>query len=94
MRKFGVKFVVGLAVSCLVAAVVLAEEPTRRVWDQEKAVANVERVLAMEAEGQPWDKIAWETDAAKAVARAEAENKPIFVYLFLKKKVGPAAAPC
>jgi hypothetical protein len=64
-------------------------------WDQKKAVQRVEKVLEREASGErPWDRIPWMSDAAAAAARARRENRPIFVFFFLKKNVGPAAAPC
>jgi len=66
---------------------------TRPDWDQEKAVALVQKVIAVEETGQPWKKIAWMTDVDAAIARAQKENKPIFLY-FSVVKGGPAAAPC
>ena len=69
------------------------DEP-RPAWDQEKAVAKVKGILALEKAGQPWNRIAWETDPERAAARAKAENKPVLVYFFLKTNVGPKAAPC
>ncbi len=66
----------------------------RPEWDQEKAVAKVQAVLNLEKQGQPWDRVPWMTDVDQAIARASKESKPIFVYFFLKKNVGPAAAPC
>lgn len=50
--------------------------------------------VALEQSGQPWDKITWKTDVAEAVAIAQKEQKPIFVFFFLKKNVGPVDAPC
>ncbi len=64
-----------------------------RVWDQKKAEKLVKGVLAKEKTGQPWDTIPWMTNADKAAARAKKENKPIFLYFYLKKPVGPKAAP-
>ena len=66
----------------------------RPEWDQKKAVETVRGVLEIEKGGRPWDKIEWVEDADQAVERAQKEKKPIFVYFFLKKKVGPANAPC
>ncbi len=66
----------------------------RPEWDQQAAVEKVKSVLQREKQGQPWDKIAWLTNVEEAVARAQKEQKPLLVYLFLKKNVGPAAAPC
>ena len=67
----------------------------RADWDQKKAVEKVKGLLVLEAKGElPWDKIAWHTDPAKAVALAQKEQKPIFLFFFLKKDVGPIDAPC
>lgn len=86
--------VTALAVFCPPFA--LGEEPVKRPdWDQKKAVEIVKGFVAQEEKGDfDWDKIAWKTDPAEAAARAQKEQKPIFVYFFLKKNVGPAAAPC
>ncbi|MEM6278930.1 MAG: hypothetical protein AAF733_05585 [Verrucomicrobiota bacterium] len=73
----------------------LASAAERQDWDQEKAEAKVREVLAVEATGKlPWDDIAWETDPDAAVRRAQEEGKPLFLFLFLKKDVGPPEAPC
>jgi hypothetical protein len=83
----------GFAVLC--AARVPGQEPTHRPdWDQKKAVELVKKIVALEKTGQPWDKIAWLTDVDQAIARARKEDKPIFVYAFVKGTRGPAAAPC
>lgn len=67
----------------------------RPEWDQKKAEAILEGILEMEKKGDfGWEKIKWETDAKKAVARAKKEDKPLFTYLFLKRDVGPKEAPC
>ena len=73
-----------------------AQEPGKRPeWDQKKAVEKVKRLIALEEKGElPWDKIAWKTDPAEAAALAQKEQKPIFVFFFLKKDIGPANAPC
>ena len=73
-----------------------AQEPTKRAeWDQKKAVEKVKQLIALEEMGDlPWDNIAWKTDPAEAAALAQKEQKPIFVFFFLKKDVGPANAPC
>ena len=73
-----------------------AQEPAKRPdWDQKKAVEMVKGLVAQEDKGDfDWDKIDWKTDPIKAAALAQKEQKPIFVYFFLKKNVGPAAAPC
>ena len=75
---------------------VVAQNPAARpAWDQKKAAEKVKAVLDTEnSKGQPWDKIQWLTDVPEAVARSQKEQKPIFVYFFLKKNVGPADAPC
>lgn len=69
------------------------ERPGRPHWDQKKAVEMVKKTTEREEKGRPWNDIAWLTDVDAAVARAQKENKPIFVYFFVKKG-GPAAAPC
>lgn len=84
----------GLVFACVCSAQADDNARLKRVWDQEEAVARVQCVLDTEAAGQPWNDIAWETNVAKAVERSNKENKPLFVYIFLKKKVGPVAAPC
>lgn len=73
-----------------------AQEPAKRPeWDQKKAVEKVKKLLDGEEKGDlPWDKIAWKTDPAEVAALAQKEQKPIFVFFFLKKDVGPANAPC
>ena len=64
-------------------------------WDQKKAVERIKQLITLEEKGElPWDKIAWKTDPAEAAALAQKEQKPIFVFFFLKKDVGPANAPC
>lgn len=66
----------------------------RPKWDQEKAAEKVKQIIALEKSGKPWDAIPWLTDVDAAVKKAQKEQKPLFVYFFLKKNVGPAAAPC
>ena len=85
-----------LAVIALLPAFACADEPAKRPeWDQKKAVAMVKGLVAQEEKGEfDWDKIAWKTDPAEAAALAQKEQKPIFVYFFLKKNVGPVGAPC
>ena len=86
-------FLVAVAV-CMSPGFTAAQEK-RPDWDQKKAAEKVKGILALEGKGDlPWDKIAWETDPAKAAALAQKEGKPIFVFFFLKKDVGPANAPC
>ena len=70
-----------------------APEGERPRWDQEKAVARVKAMLALEKSGQPWEKIAWETKLEHAVAKAQREDKPLFVYWYVDKG-GPKASPC
>jgi hypothetical protein len=73
----------------------LAQEAAKRPeWDQKKAVEQVKKVIDLEkTQGQPWDKVAWMTDVEAAVARAKKEDKPIFLYFYVKKG-GPSEAPC
>ena len=86
-------FLVAVA-ACMSPGFTAAQEK-RPDWDQKKAAEKVKGILALEEKGDlPWDKIAWQTDPAKAAAQAEKEGKPIFVFFFLKKDVGPANAPC
>jgi hypothetical protein len=72
------------------------EAPKKRPpWDQAEAVRRVKGVLELESSGKrPWDDIGWETDAKQAAERATQEKKPLFVFFFLKKNIGPADAPC
>ena len=83
-----------LAGLCAVAA--FGQGPGERPkWDQKVAVRKVKDLIALEEKGDfPWDDIAWQTDPGEASALARKEQKPIFVYFFLKRNVGPAAAPC
>ena len=84
-----------IVLAMLSAVRILAQDtPKRPDWDQKQAVAIVKNIIALEEAGTPWDKIAWKTDPAEAVALARKEQKPIFVYFYLKKNVGPANAPC
>ena len=85
--------IVGM-MACLAPGLAVAQE-TRTDWDQKKAAEKVKGIVALEEKGElPWDKIAWHTDPAKAVALAQKEQKPIFLFFFLKKDVGPTDAPC
>lgn len=83
--------------ACCAAIVFASASPSaaqeRPTWDQARAVARVKAMLAEEAKGQPWDQIPWLTDVEAAVARAQAEDKPLFVYWYVDKG-GPKAAPC
>jgi hypothetical protein len=63
-------------------------------WDQKAAVARVKQVLAIEQQGQPWDDVSWELNAAAAVRRATREQKPILVFFYLSKQRSKSAAPC
>ncbi|MGF1583252.1 MAG: hypothetical protein ACFCD0_28365 [Gemmataceae bacterium] len=65
----------------------------RRQWDQKEAVAKVKASLEMEKVGQPWNDIPWLNDIDKAAALAKKQNKPLFVYFYLKKNLGPATDP-
>ena len=73
---------------------VAAENQQRASWDQQRAVEIVRGVLETEAGGQPWDEIKWRTDPDEAVAEARLEDKPLLVYFYLRKPVGPDDAPC
>jgi len=68
------------------------DKPTRR-WDQAKGEQLVEKTLAVEKQGTDWDRIPWSTDVDAVVAQAQQEDKPIFVYWYVKAG-GPATAPC
>lgn len=86
---------VALVAGLLLPAAAVLAQAKRPDWDQQKAVALVKQLIAQEERGDfGWDKIAWQTDPEKAVALARQEQKPIFLFFFLKKNVGPAAAPC
>lgn len=87
--------VLALPIACIVPSAVVAQEAGKsRVWDHDQAVAQVEHVLAVEKKGRPWNEIAWLKDVDEATKRANAEQKPLFVYVFLRKDVGPVDAPC
>jgi hypothetical protein len=93
MNAKGLSTVLGIAL--MSAACAPGQGPLERPeWDQKKAVAIVKGVVALEQTGQPWDKVAWLTDADEAAARARKEDKPILVWGFVKGTRGPAAAPC
>ena len=76
----------------------VARSAKRPEWDQKKAIDIIKGLVTMEKNlaktGNPWDKIAWLTDADEAIARAKKENKAIFVYCYCNDGKGPAAAPC
>jgi hypothetical protein len=64
-------------------------------WNQEEAVCKVNSVLTQEAtQNFAWNKIKWITDCSVAEERARVEQKPIFLYFFLKGKGGPAEEHC
>ena len=84
-----------LGISVILTSSAISQEAKRPAWDQKQAVEKVKSILATEEKGElPWDKIAWKTDAAEAAALAGKDQKPIFVFLYLKKAIGPANAPC
>jgi len=85
-----------LIVALIACAPALSSAQDKRSdWDQKKALEKVKGLIALEEKGElPWDNIAWLTDPAKAAALAQKEQKPIFVFFFLKKDIGPANAPC
>lgn len=88
-------FIVTLLSLGLSGPVLGQDNKKKRKWDQKEALERVKEVLAQEAkEDFAWDNISWGTDVDKAVARSQKEQKPIFLYFFLKGKVGPAKAPC
>lgn len=79
----------------VLAGMALSQEPKRETWDQRRALQVVQGVRALEEKGDlPWDSIPWKTDAREAVDLAQKEQKPIFLFFFLKKNSGPAQAPC
>ncbi|MEO0478041.1 MAG: hypothetical protein AAF196_01040 [Planctomycetota bacterium] len=90
--------------SCLSPALILSllfstpaairAQESERSWDQEAAVERIEEVLRIEDEGRPWRNIEWLTDAEDAIALAQEEGKPIFVFVYLRKDGGPDDAPC
>jgi hypothetical protein len=82
-------------IGLLVAGFALCQQPAGRPeWDQQKAIELIKKVAAVEESGQPWDDIAWLTDADEAVAQARKEDRPLFVWAFVRGTRGPAAAPC
>lgn len=83
-----------LALGGGLALVVGASKGDDRSWNQEAARRKVEEALRIEAVGRPWDDIAWEIDPSRAADRARREDKPLLVYFYLAKPVGPPAAPC
>lgn len=91
-RRFLTAVVIAFIAPCFAFAQDGDKRPT---WDQKKAIEKVKSVLAQEEKGDlAWDQIAWKTDPAEAAALAQKEQKPVFVFFFLKKSVGPVAAPC
>lgn len=68
-------------------------EKTRPEWDQTKARKMVQDVIDAEAEGIAWDEIRWMTDVESAIKKSKKEQRPIFVYWYVKKG-GPKTAPC
>ncbi len=88
-------FLALLVIALMLPHVNAGESGKRRKWDQKKAESIVRNILIQEQRGEfPWNNISWQTDPAKVAALAQNQRKPIFVYFFLKKNVGPAAAPC
>ena len=77
------------------STVAMGQAPPFSRWDQSKAVEIVKGVIACEEKGDhPWDRIPWHTEPGDAVAIAQKEQKPLFLFFFLKKNTGPAQAPC
>jgi hypothetical protein len=89
-----------LGLVTVAAAVLLPQERDkersgeRPVWDQVKARAKVEHALRIERQGTPWNRVPWLTDPAKAAAEAKRTRRPVLVFFYLAKPVGPPAAPC
>ena len=63
-------------------------------WDQEAARQKVQAVLDLEQQGRPWNDIPWLTSIKAAEYAAKQKNKPIFLFLYIKKPVGPKDAQC
>ena len=81
---------------CLAAMAVLGTGVVRgqeRVWDEAQAGKLVDRVLAVEKSGQPWNKIDWRTDPVIAAAEAKNSGKPILVFFHVARRA-PEAEPC
>ena len=79
----------------VVSHVIADDDSKRPEWDQEQAIAKVKSLIAKEdAEDFAWDAIQWMTDKEAAVERARQEQKPIFLYFFLKGNSGPVKASC
>lgn len=78
----------------LLASAIAADRAVRPEWNQSKAVSIVERMLEVERSGTPWDAIAWHEAEQIAVDRAVREQKPLLVFYYLRKDVGPPEAPC
>ena len=91
MKMFTALLIGGIV--CLTLAATKLTGSDRPEWDQEKAKEAVRKVIAIENEGQAWDKVDWRTDVEAAVEEAKREQKPIFVYWYVDKG-GPADAPC
>lgn len=81
------KNMIGLVLSLLLARV----DPVE--WDQERAKAFVRSVLAVEAKGQPWDRIKWSKDEDEVIESARRQNLPILVFWYVAKQ-GPSLVPC
>ena len=90
MKKYVVIFIGVISITLVASRNIGAERPK---WDQEKAKETVRQVIALENQGQAWDKIDWETDVDAAVAESQRVDKPIFVYWYVDKG-GPADSPC
>lgn len=88
MKRCGVRWLAAMAVG-LWAGAMGAEE----TWDEAGARKVVEKVLAVEKAGQPWNKIGWVKDAPAAAAAGKKSGRPILVF-FYRAKGGPEAEPC
>ena len=92
MKLYGIRTITILTL--FVPSLASAQQAKKsRKWDQKVAVAKVKSLLKMETEGTPWNNIPWVRDPNKAVELAKQQNKPIFVYFYLKKNLGPVADP-
>lgn len=97
LHRLNVKalLLVPIAIGMIVVKQAADGAELRPRWDHEEAQRRVRAVIAKEeAKDFAWDNIAWLTSPAEAASRAQQENKPIFLYFFLKGPSGPSEAPC
>ena len=86
------RFLALLLLLCALSTLPLCAEEAR--WDQEAAKKRVQAVLDLEEQGRPWDDISWLTSVKKVEEEAKRQNKPVFIFVFLKTDVGPKDATC